>query len=609
MNDPHEGLVSRTSRRWPAPGLMAVVVAATLLGACDVEDEEGPLVCDDVKVLESADVNGGVTLAKDCYAVEKRLTVSDGVLTLEPGVSIVFSQDAGLEISGNGRLTAKGSAEEQIFLSGTQKQRGFWAGLYFNESKSSANVLDHVVIEYAGSKKWHGGDSKGGVYVRGAGVSLTVTNSVFRENAWAGLYADHGGAEVSVASSLFEKNDKPLWVAANLVGNLAGDNTFSENDQSYVHASVGGTGSGGLDINTPQTWAALSVPYQVHGTITVRAKLELSPGVTIEFEQGKVGFDIGDNGRLSAKGSAEKMITLTGVEKKRGYWKGLYFHDTRSSDNELDYVVVEYAGSDKWHGGDSKGGIYVRDAGVALSVSNSVFRENAWAGIFADNGGAELSVSSSSFEKNEKPLWLASNLVGNLADDNTFSENDGSYVLATTGGGFKVEDDQTWVALSVPYRVRDTIEVTKDLKLSPGVNMEFEQGAGLFIKGGTLSADGSGGERITFGPADGETLRGYWRGISFIASLSSKNVIANADILYGGGGKKWHGGTSQANLFVQGGGSDNSSVSLSDVKIGESGSYGILVESGSSIDPCDDVTFDNNKDGPVGGAGSIACPT
>lgn len=411
-----KSLASKVSRpKWRTPVLTAVVLSATLLGGCDPTEDE-TLVCDEVKLLESADVNGGVTLKKDCYRIDKRLTVSDGALTLEPGVSIVFAQDAGLEISGNGRFTAKGTAENRIILTGAEKTRGYWAGLYFYQSKSSANALDHVVIEYAGSTKWHGGDSKGGVYVRGDGVALSITNSVFRENAFAGVYADNGGAELSVASSAFEKNAVPLWIAANLAGNLADDNTFSDNDASYVHASVGGTGSGGLDVKTSQTWVALSVPYRVHGTIVV----------------------------------------------------------------------------------------------------------------------------------------------------------------------------------------------SSDLKLLPGVTIEFEQDAGLFINNGTLSADGTGGDRIKFIAADGEKVRGFWAGIAFEKSLSSKNKIANADIHYAGG-KKWHGGTSKAGIFLRGGTDRDSQLRLSDVDIAGSGSYGLLIEAGSTVDPCDDVTFDNNVDDDISGAGTTTC--
>lgn len=586
----------------PTPTLAAVITMA-LLGACGGPADDVPVVCEQVKLLQSADLNGGVTLPADCYAVESQIAVSDGLLKLEPGVSITFGADAGLSFSGTGALSAVGTETAAIVLSGSVKQRGHWKGLHFNGSNSPENKLTYVELSHAGSAQWHGGGiSKGGIFLQGGANRLHVSNSTFRQNAQAGIVAESGDADFKLESTHFDDNEAPLWIHSNLIGNLS-SLTFANNDDSFIR-----TGLVTETVSTAQTWPAFEVPYRSTGALKLDAVLTLAPGVTLEFVQGK-GMEVSGNGRLTARGTAEKMITLTGAEKQRGYWSGLYFYESRSSANVLEHVVVEYAGSNKWHGGDSQAGVFVRGDGVALKVSHSVFHENAVAGLYADKGGAELVVEATSFSSNALPLWIASNLIGNVAGDNTFADNDASYILASVGGtsgGAEVSTPQTWAAQSVPYRVPLTITVKSDLKLSSGVSMEFAQNAGLLVEGGTLAADGTDGDRITFTAADGETVRGYWKGIAFINSLSSKNVIANADILYAGGGK-WHGGDSTAGIFVRGGSGYNSTVSLSDVKIQGSGKYGILVEGGSSVDPCDAVTFVNNVADDTFGAGSMTC--
>lgn len=554
--------------------------------------------CDNPQLLEEADVNGGVTLSAGCYSVESVLGVNDGLLTMEAGVQIVFGQDAGLHIGENGSIAVEGSDSSPVYLTGNVEERAYWKGLRFQDADSPDNSLDYVVLAHAGSEQWHGGDvSRGGIFLQGENNKLAISNSTFRQNAQAAIVADGSGTELTVADSTFEDNETPIWAHSNLLGGLS-SLTFTDNDNAYIR-----TGLSSESVSTEQTWPAIGVPYRSSSTITLDTTLTLAEGLTIMFEQG-VGIQVIDEGRLTAVGSSENPITLTGVEEQRGFWKGIRYRDTRSSDNTLDYVVLEYAGSDQWHGGDiSRGGIFAEGNGVALSVSNSTFRENAQAGIVADGRETDLSVSSSTFESNEMPLWLHANLVGGLAADNAASGNDEDYVQVGTGGS-EVSSNQTWQTLDVPYRIRNTPNVTADLVLSPGMTLEFNQDVGLDISGGTLVADGSSGDVIKFIAADGETLQGFWKGIQFRDSFSSTNKIANAEIRYGGS-SGWHGGdASVANLFVRGGGS-KAQVALDTVTISHSGSWGISVEGEGSISPCSGVTLEDNGDGSTGGDTSI----
>ncbi|WP_133621874.1 hypothetical protein [Bradymonas sediminis] len=588
------------------PGVLALSLAAPLLGACgddaDPDNSNGELSCTNPLLLVRDDLNGGRTLEAGCYMVESTITIDDGTLTLKPGVVIEFGQDAGLQFSGNGALSAIGAADNKIVLSGAVKERGHWAGLHFYGSSSPDNKLEHVVLSHAGSAQWHGGEvSRGGIFLRSASNRLHISNTTFSENAQAAIVADDGGVDFKLESSTFSKNEAPLWLHSNLLGNLS-ELSFEENEHSYIR-----TGLTTETIDVEQTWQAFAVPYHVSGTLKLAKTLTLEPGVTIEFEQDK-GVEISGEGRLTAVGTAEEMITLTGAEPQRGFWAGLYFYETRSSANQLDFVALEYAGSTNWHGGTSTAGVFARAEGVSLSISNSVFRENAATAILADTDGVDLSVASTSFENNDLPISIAANAVSGLAADLSFSGNDASYVLIGDGTyGREISTSQMWNALQVPYRAAGTLKVTSDLTLSPGMTFEFQQGAGLDVEGGTLAADGSVGDRIQFIAADGETVNGFWKGIYFHKSLSSKNIIANADILYAGS-DGWHGGDrSRAGVYLRGGGNDNSKVSMTDVKIAGSGGFGLSVDDGSSVTPCSDVSFQDNTGDDFVGDGLFEC--
>ncbi len=611
---------SERSSRWPRrSGLIALVLALVLLGACggsenerdDANNNNKPVVnnpnnvtapsCDEPQLLKSADVNGGVTLAKGCYTVESRITVNDGVLTLEPGVSIVFSKDAGFSFSGTGAFAAVGTSEEQIFLTGSVQEQGHWRGLYFEKSNSPSNKLDFVVLSHAGGSKWHGGVSSAGIFIEGDSNRLHISNSTFTHNLQTGILAKSGGADFKLESSHFSDNESPLWIHSNLIGNLS-ELSFKDNAKPSIR-----TGLVAETIGTAQTWPVFEVPYRVANTLKVGAALTLAPGVVLEFEQ-DFGMAISGEGRFIAKGTEDKMITLTGVEKQRGFWRGLHFEDTKSSANALDYVVVEYAGAAKWHGGASSGGLFLEGSGVALAISNSVFRENAVAGIFSTGIDADVTVASTSFENNKLPIWMADNLIGGLAADNAFDGNDESYVLVGNGSGPRtnVTKDQTWVTLPVPYRVELTVLVKGNLTLSPGMTIEFKQGKGIYVDEGTLAADATDGDRIRFIAADGETGQGFWAGIGFTKSFSNKNIIANADILYGGGAG-WNGlETSWANLYATGG-RDKAQVAVNNVKIAGSGGYGISAGTDSAVSPCENVTFENNTKDDITGAGASTC--
>lgn len=582
-------------------GRLVALLTMALATACGGEDGDGdntPPLCNAPTVLTQDALKNGGTIEKGCYAIEQRLSVNGGHLEIKPGASIVFSQDSGLSIESGGSLSAIGTENEKIYLTGAEKERGYWRGLYFVDSNSSNNKLDHVVLSHAGSGKWHGGDvSRGGVFVRNANTRLSVSNSTFTENAQAAFVADHGESKVSIADTTFKNNETPLWLHANLLGNLSGLE-FEGNEKNYIR-----TGIATETISDEQTWKAFDVPYRSTAKLQARALLTLEPGVTLEFAQG-VGLDVSATGRLKAQGTEDAPVTFTGVEKERGFWAGIYFYETKSQDNVLEHAVVEHGGSTKWHGGDSRGGVYARDAGVRVAFRNVTFRENAITGLFADHTDAEITVDGCTFEKNEAPVILNANLVGTLADDNTFENNTKNHIVVDTGN-HTLKTTQTWNAFTAPYLVRNktTVGDGTHLTLAPGAVLEFEQGTHLYMVKGTLSAEGTTEAPIRFIAANGETTQGFWGGIGFDQTNSSKNVISNAEIV-SAGGAKFHGGNdSQAGVFLY----SSSKVALSNVAIRKSGKYGVSVTKNSSIDPCADVTFSDNKDDDVFGEGTFAC--
>lgn len=87
------------------------------------------------------------------YMVFGEATVKNGsVLTIDPGTTLVFEQDAGLIVGGSSAgLRAAGTSGAPILFTGKAAHPGYWCGIIFSDSNNSSNLLDHVTVEYGGS--------------------------------------------------------------------------------------------------------------------------------------------------------------------------------------------------------------------------------------------------------------------------------------------------------------------------------------------------------------------------------------------------------------------------------------------------------------------------
>jgi hypothetical protein len=112
--------------------------------------------------------------------------------------------------------------------------------------------------------------------------------------------------------------------------------------------------------------------------------------------------------------------------------------------------------------------------------------------------------------------------------------------------------------------------------------------------GGRLQATGTADGVIRF--AGVEDISGFWRGLSFVNSLSDDNVLEQV-VIENGGSSEWVGGAKpdRANLMVAGGG-NAAAVTISDSTISGSGKYGIAIGNDEArVMRCDNVAFEENS--------------
>jgi RHS repeat-associated protein len=336
-------------------------------------------------------------------------TIEAGVtVNAEPGVTF-----KGGEINVNGTLKAEGTAEKPVlFTSTSDSAAGQWKGIAFN-SGSSASIIDHAEVRYAGS-------FSNVPAIKINGVSPTITHSTVRNSTYWGIQVEGGGSPeiahdevlnngrsgifynagtgntgaINIHDNVVENNSESgIFVSSpstvtgtSLGGNTVkgnkstainctaadlppdlDDNTLSENTLNYI--SFSGT------LNQSATWTDHG--YPMRGSLTVASGKTLTIGAGLTFKGGELNV----NGTLKAEGTAEKPVTFTSqTDSAAGQWKGITFAST-SGASLIDHAEVRYTGT------FSHSAIVV-EGGVSPTITNSTIRNNTYWGIQVEGGGA-----------------------------------------------------------------------------------------------------------------------------------------------------------------------------------------------------------------------------
>src|SRR5690554_2167429 len=199
--------------------LATFAVASLMLFSCSSDDDglepDDPTVINPPIVLDCSyfGENPNVHLTDDPNAPVDYIVTCEakvnGKLTVEAGVVIAFEPDASLRIFEDGSLQMIGTEAKPIVLTGIQPEKGLWRGMLIESNKAS-NVMNYVVIEYAGSSS---ASHSGGMYPAGLQVNadgdVTIDNCTFRHCKDNGLYWS-SSKYISITNSVFTNNDVPM---------------------------------------------------------------------------------------------------------------------------------------------------------------------------------------------------------------------------------------------------------------------------------------------------------------------------------------------------------------------------------------------------------------
>ncbi len=311
-------------------------------------------------------------------------------LKVEPGTTMKFASGATLYVDQGGSLNAVGTADAVITFTGEQATPGYWKGIQFIFSNNVKNELRHTVVEY-------GGAGTGGANVALKGLSTSTArikmgNVTLRRSSAYGFVFDSNSTVDEFSKVVSTNNDQAGLLTANIASVLGPDSSYSGNTKDFVAVDS-------QTITGAKTWRALNVPYSLFsgGSYTVAGTLSIEAGTRLVFGSG-TNLYVEQSGALLAKGTAAAPIRFTGAQPTPGYWKGISFVFSNSTDNQLDFVVITDAGG----GGTTTGAISMQGLSTSparLTLTNSSISNSASWGVYrADN--SLLTQSANTFSGN-----------------------------------------------------------------------------------------------------------------------------------------------------------------------------------------------------------------
>ena len=382
--------------------ISAIALGLTVFASCDSDDDTNGVIDEDPVVepivLDCSTITEATILENRGSGVDYiwpcKIMV-EAPLTIEPGVTIAFEQEGGMEIKDygdrTGSLTAVGTADKPITFTGTNKIAGAWNRIYMNSSDLK-NKLHHVVIEYAG-----GTDGSSSALTVIENSKVEIKHTVVRNSKGTGVEVHIGGnIEGWEANTLTKNEGYPLQIAARKIKFLDGmESSYTDNgtDQIYVNSeSIYNRGRIMDEVNGPKhTWLDPGVPFFIDEDIFVRkdvdnekpGHLQIMEGAEIIFGE-EYGLQVKhENTIIEVLGTPANPVTFAG-QYGAGSWKGINIQGSNSSLNKIENATISDAGQSVWNWFNQTGGISLGDhtpKTISLAMSNVLITNSAGCGI------------------------------------------------------------------------------------------------------------------------------------------------------------------------------------------------------------------------------------
>jgi len=319
---------------------------ATLILECGIAEGD---------TLTLANRNNGIDYIINCeFAV-------NGSLIIEPDVTIQFTSDAGIKVSGI--IKAIGIAQEPIIFTSDSQTVGAWKGIFI-DSNDVQNELTFAVIDYAGGGFFNSNGDLGSVIVW-SDTRLKMSNTIIRNSESYGFNASYGGDTLTLENNTITACNAPMYIEGAYPTTISGGSYIGNTTDAIIVTADQITGN--------HNWSKLNVPYHLPEGLQVipGGKLTLNPGVVMAFGlDAELYINEGASGpkpSLIAVGTIQNPILFTGINTTQSAWKGIRF-DSPSVLNEIGFATIEYASNS-----NQSGALYLW-YGTVLDVHDVTFR-------------------------------------------------------------------------------------------------------------------------------------------------------------------------------------------------------------------------------------------
>ena len=323
--------------------LTAALFAVIVLNACNKEQEEltnldvyrkdaGQAEIVDISAMNSAMVLKDRVNGVD-YIFTKNVAVNTN-LTIEPGVTMMFENGAGLTINEQGSISALGAPSNEILFTSKSGKRGDWDGITVLSSNAK-NVLAYSKVE-------HGADNVK-IGATSTVAKLEISNSEITAAKGYGVIVAKGSVLTQFAGNKIHTNTSyPLQMHLADASKLEDSNEFGTNGKEFIQLM----GSGSEVILQKITLKKLRIPFVISGQSVAGAMVEVLAGARVYMDdQAELTID-GQNGQgaFSAIGTAAQPITIAALYNGVGVWSSIQLRNSNSPNNKIEYCTISGGG-------------------------------------------------------------------------------------------------------------------------------------------------------------------------------------------------------------------------------------------------------------------------
>ncbi len=523
-------------------------------------------------------IEATTTLAAGCYVAINGIDVQEPAnLTLEPGVIIKFGAGENLRVARGGSLTARGTADNPIVLTGLEASPGHWNGVLFQYSNSGNNILDHVQVEYAGIES---NDTGAISFTTNSGnpARVALSNSTLRFNAGPGISMPEFIELSSFDGNRITGNSIAVITHGERVDLLDKRSTYQGNtiDAIYVERS---------DLESDITWPNLSVPYHIE-RLRVEAEFVIEPGNDLFFESDGDIIVI-STGTLIAAGTEQAPITFSALNGRTGGWSGIDLSYS-NNDNQLRNVTLQHAGTNNRN--DAAIGTLSNSGNeTRLSLENVTITDNVGYGIGTDFYTVIPEFDNVTITGNDGLAFMdiyAAQVFNNPGNYTGNTEDTIVLRRATIDRG-----NVTLSNADIPYHAQDVF-VEEIFVLEAGVTLSMEAASEFRVfSDAAFTTNGTAASPVSV--VGRQSLPGFWNGIEFTYSNSPLNRLSHTLLADGGDGA---GGIDKAaNARFTCNGSNPARLTIENSRIENSAGYGLhLADNGCLVNIDANTTFSNN---------------